>query len=179
MIESEWSDRSLSLLTQRLARPVRRDPLPPVVPAEVRGRLAERLVPVAGELAVLVHGEGDREEIGEFLGGYSEASKDALLVVLAGMVDTDRTPQELLGWIRWDEHGRTLPDDAVMVMAAPRRYEGTQRPQAQCGTAQGADKHRKRFEEICGPCSEAERVYRAELREKRRQRATTESEAAA
>ena len=63
MIESEWSDRSLSLLTQRLARPVRRDPLPPVVPAEVRGRLAERLVPVALELAEVF--DQDARDAGE------------------------------------------------------------------------------------------------------------------
>ena len=65
MIETEWSDKSLRYLQARLAsRPAPRPETPRrrMTPRDRRrtarrlGNLAERLVPVAGELILLVHG---------------------------------------------------------------------------------------------------------------------------
>lgn len=139
--------------------------------AAQRGRLAWSLVPVAMDLAAIVHGEGDVESVAELLADLSEAERHALPVVLAGMVDVDRTPQELLGWITFDEFERPLPANAVMVLPA-RRYlpEAPERPLVPCGTPRAYSRHRERGEEPCGPCREANAEYRREWRRKQKQR---------
>jgi len=78
--------------------------------AKQRGDLAEAMLPVAANLAVLVHGDGGPEDVGAILAGLSERQKDALVVVLAGLVDPDQTVGQALGWLDFNEYGAlTVP----------------------------------------------------------------------
>jgi transposase len=78
--------------------------------AAQRGDLAEELLPVAANLAVLVHGDGGPEDVREVLENLTAAQKDALLVVLAGLVDPDQPVGKALGWLSFNEHGAlTVP----------------------------------------------------------------------
>lgn len=77
---------------------------------EQRGDLAERMLPEAANLAVLVHGDGGPEDVAQILAGLDGAEKDALIVVLAGLVDPDQPVGKALGWLDHDEHGSlTVP----------------------------------------------------------------------
>jgi hypothetical protein len=117
---------------------------------------------VAMELAGLVQQDGDPDSIGEFLGSLAAAELAALPIVLAGMVDLDQTPQELLSWVRWDEQGRVLPEDADLVLWSPkRRTEGSQ---AECGTTAGYAAHRAEDELPCDACRKAFNEYRRQWR---------------
>lgn len=93
-----------------------------------RGDLAERLVPVAAELAARVRDE-DRESLGEFLARYTRAERDALLIVVASMVDVDRTPAELLAHVTFDEFGQLLDGAApVLPRCSPEPEAGPRLP---------------------------------------------------
>lgn len=78
-----------------------------------RGDLAEQMLPVAAHLAVLVHGDGGPEDIAEVLAGLDETQKNALIVVLAGMVDPDQPVGKGLGWTAVTKNG-ALPVSAWM-----------------------------------------------------------------
>lgn len=69
---------------------------------------AERMVPVAAALVGAVH-DGGPGEVAALLAGIPAHDRDALAVVLAAMVNPDRTVTELLAWVTWDENGRPLP----------------------------------------------------------------------
>jgi hypothetical protein len=73
--------------------------------AEQRGDLAEQMLPTAAHLAVLVHGDGGPEDVAEILAGLDETQKNALIVVLAGMVDPEQPVGKALGWVDFTEHG--------------------------------------------------------------------------
>lgn len=78
--------------------------------AEQRGDLAEQMLPVAAHLSVLVHGDGGPEDVAEVLAGLDAGQKDALLVVLAGLVDPEQPVGKALGWLDFNEHGSlTVP----------------------------------------------------------------------
>lgn len=145
--------------------------------AAAKGRLAERMVPVALDLVGLVRGEGDADLIGEAIGVLSEQEAKAAMVVLAAMVPQDRSPQELLAWVTWDEHGRPLPPDAVMVLysGAGRRERAT--GVIECGTAPGYERHRAKGETACDPCREAANAYRRDRRRRQRRREAAEDAA--
>jgi hypothetical protein len=74
-------------------------------PAE-RGELAERMLPIAAGLACITHGDGGPDDIAQTLVDLDQAERDALIVVLAAMVNPDTTITDALGHITWDEHGR-------------------------------------------------------------------------
>lgn len=77
---------------------------------EQRGDLAERMLPEAANLAVLVHGDGGPEDVAQVLAGLTAAEKDALIVVLAGLVDPEQPVGRALGWLDFNEHGSlTVP----------------------------------------------------------------------
>jgi hypothetical protein len=81
----------------------------PLTP-EQRGDLAEQMLPHAAHLAVLVHGDGGPEDVAEVLAGLDETQKNALIVVLAGLVDPDQPVGKALGWLDYNEHGAlTVP----------------------------------------------------------------------
>ncbi|MFF8910579.1 hypothetical protein [Streptomyces olivaceoviridis] len=78
--------------------------------AEQRGDLAEQLLPVAAHLAVLVHGDGGPEDVAEVLAGLDDTQKNALIVVLAGLVDPEQPVGKALGWLDFNENGHlTVP----------------------------------------------------------------------
>lgn len=77
---------------------------------EQRGDLAEEMLPVAAHLSVLVHGDGGPEDVADVLAGLSETAKNALIVVLAGLVDPEQPVGKALGWLDFNEHGAlTVP----------------------------------------------------------------------
>jgi hypothetical protein len=75
---------------------------------EQRGDLAEQMLPVAAHLAVLVHGDGGPEDVAEALAGLDETQKNALIVVLAGLVDPEQPVGKALGWMGFDERGEMV-----------------------------------------------------------------------
>jgi hypothetical protein len=78
--------------------------------AEQRGDLAEEMLPKAALLSVLVHGDGGPEDVAEVLAGLDDRQKNALIVVLAGMVDPEQPVGKALGWLDFNEHGAlTVP----------------------------------------------------------------------
>ena len=78
--------------------------------AQQRGDLAEAMLPVAAHLAVLVHGDGGPEDVRDVIHGLTDTEKDALIVVLAGLVDPDQPMGKALGWLDFNEHGAlTVP----------------------------------------------------------------------
>lgn len=77
---------------------------------EQRGDLAEQMLPTAAHLAVLVHGDGGPEDVRDVLDGLDETQKNALIVVLAGLVDPETPVGKALGWLDFNEHGSlTVP----------------------------------------------------------------------
>ncbi|WP_158719375.1 hypothetical protein [Streptomyces sp. NBRC 110035] len=78
--------------------------------AERRGDLAEGMLPVAANLAVLVHGDGGPEDVAQVLESLDDVQKNALIVVLAGLVDPEQPVGKALGWLDFNEHGSlTVP----------------------------------------------------------------------
>ena len=65
---------------------------------EQRGDLVERMLPEAANLALLVHGDGGPEDIAQALAGLDETEKNALIVVLASMVDPDQPVGRGMSW---------------------------------------------------------------------------------
>ena len=143
-----------------------------------RGELAERLVPKALELAGLVHGDGDALEIGRFLRSLPVDEREALPVILAGLVPVDRPQSELLAYVTWDEYGRPLaapvPGDADPVGASGPAVRFP------CGTYAAFRRHENRGELVDDECGEAARVYYRERyhRRKARQSAGENADAA-
>ncbi|WP_228981383.1 hypothetical protein [Streptomyces sp. DH12] len=88
--------------------------------AEERGDLVEALLPVAAHVVTLVHGDGGPQDVQQVFAGLDAVQKDALLVVLAGMVDPERPVGDLLGWVSFDEHGRTIVPPAWAVRTTLR-----------------------------------------------------------
>jgi hypothetical protein len=74
-----------------------------------RGDLADRLVPIAAGLACIVHGDGDQRDIAHVLAQLDQVERDALIVVLAGLIDPDATIADTFGYLTWDEHGMPAP----------------------------------------------------------------------
>lgn len=77
---------------------------------EQRGDLAEQMLPTAAHLAVLVHGDGGPQDVAQVLEGLDDTQKNALIVVLAGLVDPEQPVGKALGWLDFNEHGAlTVP----------------------------------------------------------------------
>ena len=116
--------------------------LPGSPEARARGDLAERMVGKATDLALLVRDEG-RESVCAFLGSLGSEEKDALLVVLAGMLPVeDMSSADMLAWLKFDEFGRPLEP-----------------PLAPCGTYAAFRRHKQRGELIDDDCRTAAREY--------------------
>lgn len=80
-----------------------------MTPAE-RGDLAERLLPIAAGLACITHGDGNHRDITYTLRQLDQQERDALIVVLAGLINPDTRLVDALGYITWDETGRPATD---------------------------------------------------------------------
>lgn len=76
-----------------------------VLTAVQRGDLAEAMLPVAAQLAGIVHGDGGPEDVQGVLGGLDDTQRTALIVVLAGLVNPDQSMSRALGWLEFDETG--------------------------------------------------------------------------
>lgn len=64
--------------------------------------LAESLVPIATRLVGAVHDDGIAA-VARVLSEVAPEHHAALAVVVAAMVDPERTPAELLSWVTWDD----------------------------------------------------------------------------
>ena len=82
------------------------------------GDLAETMVPVAQRLVGAVHDDGPGE-VARALAGRSPQELYALIVVLAGMVDPNRTPSELLAWTNF----AALPTRQESLFAAMTHHD--------------------------------------------------------
>ncbi|MFE1321652.1 hypothetical protein [Kitasatospora phosalacinea] len=99
--------------------------------ATERGDLAERLIPIAAALSCVVHGDGDRQAVAHILNQLDPTERDALIVVLAGLVDPEQSLGQALGYLTWDEHGAPAepPTTAKTVrQAAALIYPPTEQP---------------------------------------------------
>lgn len=140
--ETEWSDESLARIFARYAKPIpaRLPESPPsawhATPA-AKARQADRLIPVATDLACLVHGDGDAGDIANLISSVKRPDVAALLVVLAAMVDVDRTTDEVLGWAAWEPRGL----EPCGTVAARKRHR---RAGEDCDVCRDADNARKR-----------------------------------
>lgn len=76
-----------------------------VLTAAQRGDLAEDMLKVAANMAVLVHGDGGPEDVQEVLAELDDTQRTALIVVLAGLVDPEQPMAKALGWLEFDETG--------------------------------------------------------------------------
>ena len=101
---------------------------------DVRGDLAEAMVPLAAALIGAVHDEG-AEQVARVLSVVAPENLPALCVVLAAMVDPDMSPGDLLAWVTFGEDsinravsyseqiaGR-YGVDLSKIPADPRRWE--------------------------------------------------------
>jgi hypothetical protein len=79
-----------------------------ILSAEERGDMAEQLLPVAAHLVALVHGDGGPRDVHQALARLDAGQKEALLVVLAGLVDPDQPMGRALGWLDRNEYGQTI-----------------------------------------------------------------------
>lgn len=86
--------------------------------AEQRGDLAEQLLPIAARLACIVHGDGGARDVHQAVARLNADERDALLIVLAGLVDPDAQLNQTLGYLAWDEHGH--PDRPAKVAGTLR-----------------------------------------------------------
>lgn len=135
---------------------------PERIRAQARGDQAERLVGVALDLAILVRDEGP-EAIASFLGRLTGGDRYRLLTVLAAMVDVDRTPEELLAWVTFDESGQPL-EGATPVLPIFAREEEPDTPYEDCGTLKAFYRHvragqKSAAAEACG-CAQAYRDHK-------------------
>ncbi|MFH9426019.1 hypothetical protein [Streptomyces sp. NPDC017529] len=73
----------------------------------------DRLLPLANQLAMLVHGDGGQRDVHQLLARLSSYEKDALLVVLAGLVDVDQPNSAHLAWMTFDENGNPVRPTVV------------------------------------------------------------------
>lgn len=67
---------------------------------EAREELAAQMLPVATNLAALVQGDGGAQDIEAVLASLDEDRKSALIVVLAALVDMDRSVADALWWLQ-------------------------------------------------------------------------------
>ena len=127
-----------------------------VVTWEERADLAEAMVPLACELAVLVH-DADADGIAAFTAGLTLPQAEALLVVLAAMVPVDERSQgELLAWA-------SSAPEAVKWRQMPLILPAGGRPVTEgCGTYAAWVRHRRHGEDPDRACAEAMRAYKRE-----------------
>jgi len=96
---------------------------------EQRGDMVEVLMPEAAGLVIDVH-EGTADEIKTRLAGLDRHELEALAVVLAAIVDPDRTMKDALAWVTFDEYGnRVAPSQTTRSEKAVRDLAPTMKRQ--------------------------------------------------
>lgn len=87
--------------------------------SESDGDRAERLTRVALDLAVIVR-DVARDDIAAHVRRINDRDKDALIVVLACLIDIDRPASDLLSWVRWEPDGTVAPRRRRKINVSPR-----------------------------------------------------------
>jgi len=130
--------------------PVPADDLPPERAAILD--LAGELVPHAAQLVAAVRDEGP-DVVQALLAATPGGRVDALAVILAGMVDPDRTVRSLLAWSL---------EGPVPTVGHPPLLSG--REPREHGTERGYRQHRTADDPACPPCTAAHTAARAASR---------------
>ncbi|HET9893765.1 MAG TPA: hypothetical protein VFQ44_02415 [Streptosporangiaceae bacterium] len=132
--------------------------MPPCLAAGRMRGAVDKCVGVALRLAGIIHCE-DPQEAGDLV---NQLTLDELLMlpfVLAAMVDVDKTPGELLGWLDYTPPNplrrvtAVAPPSVLVSAPRPRRHD------AECGTHTGWESHRKHGDSPCEPCEIAEAAW--------------------
>lgn len=100
-----------------------------------RGDLAEAMLPVAANLAMLVHGDGGPEDVQRVLGGLDPREMAAVVVVLAGLVDPEQPVRKALAWMNPAPAARSVPrrplrDIVASSLPTPAELEEARRNSA-------------------------------------------------
>ncbi|MER5649689.1 hypothetical protein [Streptosporangium sp. NPDC002524] len=145
----------------------KQDPIPglglDLADARHRDNLARHLLKVALHLACMVRDE-EPAAVAAYLSELPQVERDHLPIILAALVDVDRTEEELLAWITWDAHGRALPG-APATPAPPTAEHARPRPLRPmkpveaCPSLAAAKRHREQGEPLCDGCRETETAY--------------------
>lgn len=133
-------------------------------------------LPLALELVDAVH-RMDRREVARLI---DLADLPALAVVLAGMVDEDRTVRDLLGWVDAPLRPQRQPAARPGSPAQPAEAPAVPPRDVQlvpCGTHAAFARHKKRGEAPCLACVVGERTYQRERAQRRRAQQRTEAAA--
>ncbi|GAA2411274.1 hypothetical protein GCM10010404_81500 [Nonomuraea africana] len=155
--------------------PVRQQAIPgldlDLTDAHHRQRLAKHLVKVASYFAFLIRDQGP-DAAAAYKATLPQVEQDNLPYLLAAMVDIDRTEEELLAWITWDEEGRPLPGapqtpHIPAERAEPRRMRppGVRSP---CPSAAALKRHRELSEPPCDACRAHEQAVQRSQYERRK-----------
>lgn len=96
-----------------------------------RGDLAERLIPIAATLACVVRGDGDWRDVTHILNQLDPGERDALIVILAGLVDPEQQLGQALNYLTWNERGYPAEPPTTtrtIRQAAALTYQPTDEP---------------------------------------------------
>ena len=121
-----------------------------------REHLAHTLVPIAARLVATVRDYGP-DDVVDVLRCVPAGRFDALAVILAGMVDPDATPADLLAWTEEGPVRSPLTVAAWQSHPLPREH----------GSERGYYQHRSRGEVQCAPCRRAHALRTAERKARR------------
>jgi hypothetical protein len=111
--------------------------------------VSSTLIPLAAELIGVVRDYGP-DDVAAVLARVPEGRHDALAVVLAAMVDPDKTPSQLLAWTRKPVQSR---DKKSPPPRKPSKRRGYAREH---GSDRGYYQHRSRLDwPACEPCLNA------------------------
>lgn len=114
-------------------------------------QFALSLIPHAVELVGVVRDYGP-EDVAAALALVPDGKFDALCVVLAAMVDPDKTLRQLLGWLDTPVQSRVFEPQS-------QRPRGRPSHPREHGTERGYQQHKSRREmPPCEPCAHAHRV---------------------
>lgn len=130
--------------------------------------LINSVVGAALRLTGIVHLE-DPADAARLLDGLSDQKRALLPLVLAAMVNIDRTADELLGWLRYSPPTQMRGVTAVAPSSVLMRQRPGRRRIAECGTHNGFNSHVNHGEDPCDECLIANAAWERD----RKRRATT------
>ncbi|MER5322397.1 DUF7368 family protein [Streptosporangium roseum] len=148
---------------------------PDLVTTRGRARFTEHLLTIATHLACMVRDESG-DSVAAYLDTLTSTERAHLPIIMAALIPVDRTVNDLLSWITWDEHGNPLPGKQSMAKKATagarlKKKRVRTRPQKRlkpCGTYAAARRHQKNHEPLCDPCADAFSQYRRDYNASRK-----------
>lgn len=148
----------------------RADRTPDLSAPSNRVKHSKDLLNIATRLACMVRDE-DGDAVAAYLATLTPTECAHLPIVMAALIPVDRTVDDLLSWITWDEHGNPLPTKRPAKKpragTRPKAKLTSSRPQRgvkPCGTYAASLRHKKRREPMCDRCADAYSKHRAKWR---------------